>query len=62
MYYLRADVLRKALVAPFLAVPPTLNYETVVSDYCESHLLENSVAALTEAIIVAVDHSKPCFF
>ena len=55
-------MLRKALVAPFLAVPPNLNYENVVSDYCQSHLLKDSVAALTEAIIVAVDHRKLCFF
>ena len=51
-------MLRKALVAPYLTVPPFLNYEKIVSDYCQSHQLKESIEALTEAILVAVDHRK----
>ena len=61
MYYVRAEVLHTALSSQLIAkhVPRDLNHGFVVSDYCESHRLEDNVTALTEAIIIAVDtHSK----
>lgn len=58
MYYMRGKVLREALTAPFVSVPPELNFQMVISDYCESHRLKDSVKALTQAIIVAVDYRK----
>ena len=58
MYNLRADILRKALGSSFHTVPVTLNYGMVVFDYCNSHRLKDSVKALTEAIMIAVDQRK----
>lgn len=58
MYYVRGKVLRRALTAPLVTVPPELDFQNVILDYCESHRLKDSVKALTQAIIVAVDYRK----
>ena len=58
MYGLRAEILRRVLGSSLHTVPVTLNYGVVVLDYCNSHRLKDSVKALTEAIMIAVDHRK----
>lgn len=58
VYFVRGEVLRLALTTQFFRVPPELNFKMVISDYCESHRLKDNVKALSQAIIVAVDHRK----
>lgn len=57
-YFLRATILQEAMLLPHVAVPPAIKPGTVVSDYCTSHRLKDSVEALTEAIIFAVDNNN----
>lgn len=61
LHYLRATVLQKALRTPNVTVPSAYRPDMVVRDFCASHRLKESVHALTEAIIFAVDRrSKYC--
>lgn len=57
-YYRRAEALRKLLFSPELKPqkPKGKSVADVVSDYCKCHEIQPNAHALSEALLLAVDH------
>ena len=59
VYIWRATSLSKLLQSDErILVSADLTYQNVIDDYCKGHELKPNIAAIVEAILVAVDHTE----